>query len=210
MRSIAWCMDFTAIPTSGVWQEPCFPLSQYLADCCRTSKGIAVLRNLLIDTLQESLHAERQLVKATPRLAAAARDWQLRAAFEKHAQETLGHVDRLLEIFELLGVRAKAIPDKPVRSLIRVTTDAIAAASTATDADLADLALIGCAQKIGHYEVATYSFARAIAERLKLAEVAALIAQTEAEESRGTRSLARIAVPMLQRAAHPMSGGAAG
>jgi len=161
-----------------------------------------VLQKLLLDNLRELLHAERQLLKALPRASAAANYWQLKTAFEKHTQETQSHLDRLGEAFELLGVRLRATPCKPMRALIAAMLAAINQ-GTGEGPDLADLALVAAAQRIGHFAWADYSSARVMAEHAGHSELARLLAQNEEEEERATRTLTRIASPILQRAARP-------
>ena len=77
-----------------------------------------MLEELLVEQMQDLLHAEGQLVKALPKMAKAAHDPKLKQAFEKHLEETKGQVERLKQAFELLGAKAKAKPCKGMQGLI--------------------------------------------------------------------------------------------
>src|SRR6201999_2989140 len=102
------------------------------------------LDELLIDELRDLLHAEKQLTKALPKMAEAARFDQLRELFEAHFAETEGQIERLNECFELLGKSARAKPCKGMQGLVDEGTEVIAEGEKKEDA-AADLALIGAA-----------------------------------------------------------------
>ena len=90
-----------------------------------TAAEPAMIQDVLVDGLQDLLHAEGQLVKALPRMAKAANSDLLRLAFEKHLDETRGHVERLKEVFELLGVAAKPKPCKGMAGLLEEGNEVI-------------------------------------------------------------------------------------
>src|SRR5271154_3779307 len=105
------------------------------------------LYDLLVEELKDLLHAEGQLLKALPKMAKAAHEPKLKAAFEKHRQETEGQVDRLKQCFELLDEKVKAKPCKAMQGLVAEGQETIADGKE-EDNDIADLALITAAQKV--------------------------------------------------------------
>jgi Mn-containing catalase len=160
---------------------------------------MAALEELLIEEMQDLLHAENQLVKALPKMAKAAHEPKLKQAFEKHTEETKTHVDRLKQAFELLGARAKAKPCKGMLGLVDEGQEKIAEGKDKEDAD-ADLALVAAAQKIEHYEISGYGTVRTIAERLGESKVAKLLSQTLAEEEKTDKLLTQLSPPLLEGA----------
>jgi Mn-containing catalase len=150
--------------------------------------------------MQDLLHAEGQLVKALPKMAKAAKNPKLKQAFEKHLEETRGHVDRLKQAFELLGERAKAKPCKAMQGLVQEGQEQIAEGKEKDDA-VADLMLVGAAQKVEHYEMSGYGTCRALAERLGQPKVARLLQQTLNEEEKADKLLTQLSPPLLDEAA---------
>jgi Mn-containing catalase len=157
------------------------------------------LRNLLVDDLQDLLHAEMQLVEALPKMAEAANNPKLKEAFEKHLQQTQGHVERLRSAFELLGEKAQAKPCKGMQGLIAEGQETIE--ENNEDEELAsDLALIGAAQKVEHYEISGYGTARCLARQVGEREVATILSHTLGEEESSDYLLSEISKPILQDA----------
>ena len=163
-----------------------------------------MLHELLVEELQDILHAEGQLIKALPKLAKAAHDPKLKAAFESHLKETEGQVERLHQAFELLDSKAKAKPCKAMLGLVAEGAETITEGKDKND-DIADLALITAAQKVEHYEMSGYGSARAIAEQIGSTKVAKLLSQNQAEEEKADRLLTELAKPMLERAGQTRS-----
>ena len=122
-----------------------------------------LLQELLIEELKDLLHAEGQLVKALPKMAKAAKDADLRTAFEEHLEQTKEHVERLKQVFEMLEEKPKTKPCKGMAGLVEEGAEVITDGKQMEEAP-ADLALIGAAQRVEHYEIAAYGTARAIAE----------------------------------------------
>jgi Mn-containing catalase len=158
-----------------------------------------LLRELLTEELKDLLHAENQLVKALPKMAKAANDPDLRTAFEDHLVQTKGHVERLKEIFELLDEKPKAKPCKGMAGLVEEGQEAITDGKEMEEAP-ADLALIGAAQRVEHYEIAAYGTARAIAEQMERRDIVKLLSQTLAEEEKADQLLTKLAQPLLEEA----------
>lgn len=159
-----------------------------------------VLQNLLISEMQDLLHAEGQLVKALPKMAKAAHEPKLKQAFEKHLEETKGHVERLKQAFELLGAKAKAKPCKAMQGLVEEGQEQIDEGKEKEDA-AADLMIVAAAQKVEHYEISGYGTCRAIAEQLGQTKVAKLLSQTLAEEEKADKLLTQLSPPLLEEAA---------
>lgn len=159
-----------------------------------------VLQNLLIDEMQDLLHAEGQLVKALPKMAKAAHEPKLKQAFEKHLEETKGHVERLKQAFELLGAKAKAKPCKAMQGLVEEGQEQISEGKDKEDV-AADLMIVAAAQKVEHYEISGYGTCRAIAEQLGQTKVAKLFSQTLAEEEKADKLLTQLSPPLLEEAA---------
>ena len=160
---------------------------------------MSVLKEILVDELQDLLHAEGQLVKALPKMTRAAHDPKLKAAFQQHLEQTKGHVDRLKQVFELLGSKAKAKPCKAMQGLIEEGQEAITEGKEKEDVG-ADLMLLTAAQKVEHYEISGYGTLRSMAEQLGEDKVVRLLAQTLAEEEKTDKLLTQVAAPLLQTA----------
>jgi len=157
------------------------------------------VRDLLIEELQDLLHAEGQLLNALPKMAKAANHPKLKEAFEKHLVQTEVQIDRLHKVFELLGEDAKPKPCKAMMGLIEEGQETIEESSS-KEAIAADLALITAAQKVEHYEISGYGTVRALARQVGEYDVAALLAHTLGEEESTDFLLSEIAKPLLQQA----------
>jgi len=158
-----------------------------------------VIRELLIEELQDLLHAETQLVGALPKMAQAAKHPKLREAFEKHLAQTQIHVERLQKVFELLGEKASAKPCKAMMGLIEEGQETIKEGS-GKDELAADLALITAAQKVEHYEISGYGTVRALARQIGERDVEKLLTHTLGDEESTDYLLTDIAKPLIQEA----------
>jgi Mn-containing catalase len=156
-----------------------------------------MLQQVLVEEMQDLLHAENQLVKALPKMARAANNEELSTAFKDHLEQTKEHVERLKKAFELLGVKAKAKPCKGMAGLVEEGQEIIAEGKEKDEAE-ADLALIAAAQKVEHYEIAAYGNCRAIAEHMNRKDIAMLLSQTLGEEEKADELLTEITQPILQ------------
>jgi Mn-containing catalase len=159
-----------------------------------------MLKEVLIEELQDLLHAENQLIKALPKMARAAKSPDLKSAFEQHTEETKGHVERLQQAFELLGTKAKAKPCKGMQGLVEEGQEKISEGKEKEDA-AADLGLVAAAQKVEHYEISGYGTVRTMAEKLGESKIARLLAQTLAEEEKTDKLLTKLSPSLLQEAA---------
>ena len=155
------------------------------------------VKELLVEELQDLLHAESQLIKALPQMAQAAHNSKLKEAFEKHLQQTESHVERLKQAFELLGEKAQAKPCKGMAGLIEEGQETISDGKNKGES-AADLALIAAAQKVEHYEICGYGTVRALARQIGETEVAKLLDHTLGEEEGADYLLTEVAKPMVQ------------
>jgi Mn-containing catalase len=162
------------------------------------------LQELLIDQLRDILHAEKQLLKALPKMAKAARYDRLREVMELHLAETEEQVERINECFSLLGVTARAKACKAMMGLVEEGEEVIAEGKEKEDA-LADLALIGAAQRVEHYEISGYTTAKNLAQQLRHSAVVALLSKSLAEEENADQLLNQVARTLMSVARMPLA-----
>jgi ferritin-like metal-binding protein YciE len=148
------------------------------------------LQDLMQDELKDIYDAEKQLTKALPKLAKKASNEQLRDAIEQHLQETEGHIERLDQVFDLLGLPARGKKCEGMQHLIAEGNDMI---SEAEEDSTRDAVMIASAQKVEHYEIASYGTLRTWANLLGKSEVAALLEETLEEEKQADAKLTEIA-----------------
>jgi ferritin-like metal-binding protein YciE len=155
------------------------------------------LKELYIDELKDLYNAENQLVKALPKMAKASSSDELRAGFEEHLEQTKGHVERLEQIFEMLGENPKGKKCVGMEGLIEEGSEI-----TKEDFEdsVMDAGLIGAAQRVEHYEIAAYGTARALAETLGEDEHVALLEATLSEEKETDEKLTELAQQINQEA----------
>jgi Mn-containing catalase len=160
------------------------------------------IQELLVDQLRDILHAEKQLLKALPKMAKTARSAQLQRLFEQHLQETQEQVARLDACFGLLGTSARAKPCKGMMGLIEEGEEVMAETEGKDDA-AADLALIGAAQKVEHYEISGYTTARNLAQQLRHSAIVQHLNKSLAEEENADQLLNQVARPLMSAAKMP-------
>ncbi|MEO6013531.1 MAG: ferritin-like domain-containing protein [Devosia sp.] len=149
------------------------------------------LDDLFLDTLKDIYYAEKQLVKALPKMAKAAQDPQLKAGFESHLVETEGHVERLERIFEILGVAARA---KTCDAILGILEEGKSIMEDYKGTIALDAGLIAAGQAAEHYEMARYGTLMTWAKQLGMAEAAKLLQQTLDEEKAADKKLTQLAV----------------
>jgi Mn-containing catalase len=164
-----------------------------------TAPDQPMIQDLLVEELRDLLHAEGQLVKALPRMAKSVNSDLLRLAFETHLEETRGQVERLKEVFELLGAAGKPKPCKGMEGLLAEANEVIEEGEDKDDI-AADLAVIAAAQKVEHYEISGYGTARALAGQAGRPDVAQLLAKSRAEEENADNLLTQIARELMGQA----------
>jgi Mn-containing catalase len=160
---------------------------------------MSLVKELLIEQLQDLLHAEGQLRNAIPKMANAAHNPKLKEAFEKHLVQTEVQIERLHQAFEMLGEEATPKPCRAMLGLIEEGEETIEEGAEKEEL-AADLSLITAAQKVEHYEISGYGTARALARQAAEYDVAALLGHTLGEEESTDFLLSEIAKPLLQQA----------
>lgn len=149
------------------------------------------LHSLLVEQLRDILWAEKNLVKALPKMAKAATDPKLQKAFTAHLKETEGHVERLKKVFGHLDLTPRAKKCEAMDGLLKEANEL---KDDFEGSEAADAALIAAAQKVEHYEIASYGTMRAFAKRLGYTEVVDLLTATLDEEGAADKKLTEIAL----------------
>lgn len=157
------------------------------------------LHELFVDQLRDILWAERELVKALPKMAKAAKDKKLATAFSDHLAETKTHITRLEKIFKSLG---KAPRGKKCPAMEGLLEEADELAQDYKDSSALDAALITAAQKVEHYEIGSYGTIRAFATRLGYQDAVELLTATLDEEGKADHALTKIALGGFNQAAN--------
>jgi Mn-containing catalase len=162
------------------------------------------IAELLVEQLKDILHAEKQLVKALPKMVKAARSEQLHRLLSTHLVETGQQVERLNGCFDILGIPARAKPCKGMMGLVEEGEEVISEGKKKDDA-AADLALIGAAQRVEHYEISGYTTARNLAQQLHQNGIVELLTISLGEEENADQLLNQIARPLMSVAKMPAS-----
>ena len=148
------------------------------------------LNDLFYDTLKDIYFAERQILKTLPKLAKAAKSEELKSAFLTHRDETEGHVDRLEQVFEMIGKRAQSKTCEAIKGILEEGHEIMEeyAGSEALDAGL-----LAGGQAVEHYEMSRYGTLKAWATQLGMKDAAALLDQTLQEERKTDALLSKLA-----------------
>ncbi len=163
------------------------------------------MQDVFVEQLKDVLNAEKQLTKALPKMAKAARSSKLREAFEMHLRETETHVERLEQVFEGLGKKAQGKLCHGMEGLIKEGQEAIE--SEGEDA-LVDTEIIAAAQRVEHYEIAAYGCLVTFAQMMGNEEAAEILKKTLGEEEAADKKLT--AVNKEDISADALSAGLAG
>ena len=155
---------------------------------------VTTLEDLLVDQVRDLYDAEKQLVRALPKMAKAATSEELQQAIQNHLEETKTQVMRLERVFEELEKPAKGKPCKGMQGLVEEGGEAL---DGDLEEPLTDLAIIAAAQKVEHYEISAYGTARAIATQLGQKTVSSLLEETEEEEKAADTKLTEIATDLM-------------
>ena len=156
------------------------------------------MRGLFLHTVKDVYYAEHEILKALPEMAAAAQRQELKAAFETHRGQTERQVERLEQVFRLLGEKAEGVPCEAIKGIVREGREVMEefAGGPALDAGL-----IAAAQRVEHYEIAGYGTARTFAQQLGHTELADLLQQTLDEEGETDKKLTQLAESRVSKAA---------
>jgi ferritin-like metal-binding protein YciE len=170
----------------------------------RIEMKLETLKDLYLEELKDVYDAEHQIIKALPKMAKAASSEALRAAFGQHRELTEGHIERLEEVFERLGVRPKGKKCKGMEGLIEEAKELM---SEDAVEDVRDAGLVASAQRVEHYEIAVYGTLRAYAEQLGFDEDADLLQETLDEEKETDQQLSDLAMECINLEAQEEAGG---
>lgn len=152
--------------------------------------ALETMEDLLVHELRDLLNAEKQLLKALPKMAKKATNEHLIEALENHLAETEGQVERLEECFALLEMSPRG---KKCEGMAGLIEEANSGMEEAEDEGVLDAVIIASAQRVEHYEMAAYGTARAFAERLGHPDVAELLQESLDEEGAANELLTSIA-----------------
>ena len=147
------------------------------------------LDNLFLDTLKDIYYAEKQIVKALPKMAKAAQSQELAAGFQKHLEETEGHVERLEQVFEILGQAARG---KTCDAILGILQEGKSIMEDYKDTVALDAGLVAAAQAVEHYEIARYGTLKAWAQQLGMDAAAKLFDTTLNEEIATDKKLSEL------------------
>ncbi len=161
------------------------------------------MQDLLIEDLRDIYHAEKQIAKALPKMAKAAKSDQLRQAFETHLEQTNGQIERLQKIFEELDTRARGKHCDAMEGLISEAQEIL---EMGLAPEVQDAALIAAAQKVEHYEIASYGTLHAYATACGLDRVAELLNETLQEEKDTDMLLNKLAIGDVNKKALAAGG----
>jgi ferritin-like metal-binding protein YciE len=156
------------------------------------------LEDLFHDTLKDIYYAERKILKALPKMKRAAQSEQLKAAFEKHHQETEGQIERLQQVFEIFGKAARGKTCDAIEGIIEEGEEIM---DEFKGTSALDAGLISAAQAVEHYEMARYGTLKRWAEELGMADAAKLLDETLAEEKKTDGDLTKLADTSANEAA---------
>jgi len=152
------------------------------------------LEDLMKEDLKDLLHAENQIAKALPKMIKSASHPELQQAFKMHLDETNGHIERVEQVMEMLGMPVRAKTCKAMQGILEEGKEVMG--EDAED-DVMDAALIGAAQKVEHYEIASYGTLCTYAELLGLAEAKKLLGQNLEEEKATDQKLSQLAESLI-------------
>ena len=156
------------------------------------------LNDLFLDTLKDIYYAEKQILKALPKMAKAAQSDKLRAAFEKHLAETEGQVDRLEQVFEMLDKPARG---KTCDAIVGILDEGKEIMDEYKGTDALDAGMLAAAQAVEHYEISRYGTLKTWATELGMNDAARLLDQTLKEEEKTDQALTQLAKAAVNLAA---------
>lgn len=154
------------------------------------TRDIKTMDDLFVHQLQDIYYAEKQLVKALPKMADKANDNQLKQGFLSHLEQTKGHVTRLEQVFQMHGISPKAVTCPAIDGIIE---EADEVTGEVADKQVLDAALINAAQAVEHYEITRYGTLVTWAKRLGRNDCAAVLQKTLLEEKAADSQLTQLA-----------------
>jgi ferritin-like metal-binding protein YciE len=164
---------------------------------------LETLKDLYLEELKDVYDAENQILKALPKMTKAASSDSLRDAFQEHEEVTRSQVDRLEQIFDRLGTKAKGKKCKAMEGLVAEAKELM---EEDADEDVMDAGLIAAAQRVEHYEIAVYGTLQAYAEQLGFDEDSDLLQETLDEEKDADSKLSELATACINLEAEGEEG----
>jgi ferritin-like metal-binding protein YciE len=156
------------------------------------------LNDLFLDTLKDIYFAEKQILKALPKMAKAATSDKLRAAFEKHHDETEGQVERLEQIFELMDKPARGKTCDAIQGILDEGKEVM---DEYKGCEALDAGMLAAAQAVEHYEISRYGTLKNWAQQLGMKDAVRLLDETLQEEKKTDESLTMLAKDSINLAA---------
>jgi ferritin-like metal-binding protein YciE len=167
-----------------------FPKQKRIEAMGLFTRDIKTMNDLFVHQLQDIYYAEKQLVKALPKMADKATDKQLKQGFLTHLEETKAHVQRLEQVFQMHGAQVKAVDCPAIDGIIK---EADEVAGEVADKSVLDAALINAGQAAEHYEIARYGSLIAWAKQLGRNDCASVLQKTLDEEKATDKKLTALA-----------------
>jgi len=152
------------------------------------------LDDLFLDTLKDIYYAEKQILKALPKMAKAAEAPELKAGFEQHLEETEGHVERLEQVFELIGKPARG---KTCDAILGILEEGKSIMEEFKGTPALDAGLVSAAQAVEHYEIARYGTLKTWAGQMGLKDAVSLLDATLREEVATDEKLSKVAISQV-------------
>ncbi len=156
------------------------------------------MNDLLLSFVQDVYYAERQILKTLPKMAKAAENQELKKALTEHREETQGHVERLQQVFDILGKRARGQTCEAINGIIEEGEEVVHEFSQGA---VRDAGILANAQAVEHYEMARYGTIIAWAKACGMGDAAQLLEQTLAEEKKADSLLNQIANKSINKEA---------
>jgi ferritin-like metal-binding protein YciE len=148
------------------------------------------LNDLFLHTLKDVFYAEKQILKALPRMAKAAESEELKQAFETHREETQGQIERLEQVFEMLGKPARGVQCEAIMGIIEEGKEVM---EDFAESEALDAGILAAAQAVEHYEITRYGSLKTWAEELGMQDAAKLLDQNLQEEKKTDQLLTQLA-----------------
>lgn len=169
------------------------------AGASRSAEAESALKELLLDEMKDIYWAEQHLAKALPKMIKNATSDQLKETITNHLEETKNHVTRIEQAFESIGEKAKTVKCLAMEGLLKEADELLTETEKGTE--VRDAAIISAAQKVEHYEIASYGTLKTLAATLGYTDAAALFEQTLAEEKNADNLLTQVAENYVNEAA---------
>ena len=162
------------------------------------AKEVKTLEDLFHDTLKDIYYAEKKILSTLPKMAKAAQNSALKAAFEKHRGETEGHVERLEQVFAIIDKKPQG---KTCAAIVGITEEGAEIMQEYKGSPAHDAGLLAAAQAVEHYEISRYGTLRTWAEELGHNDAATLLQQTLDEEEATDEALTELAESVVNQQA---------